>query len=135
VGEIIYKEISYQIQGAFFEVYKALGNVHKESVYHRALIDELERAGLRTDSQKQIGVYYRNKKVGSYVPDLVVEDLILIELKCKPHLTRDDLSQFWHYLRGSTYKVGYLVNFGSLGSVELIRRVYDTARSLAKSSV
>ena len=132
MAEIVYKELSYKIQGAFYEVYKALGNVHKEGVYHSALIEELQRAGLKVDSQKKIDVYYRNKKVGVYIPDLVVEDAVLIELKCKPILAKSDIYQFWHYLRCSEYRVGYLANFGSERKVQLMRRVYDNARVLSR---
>jgi len=94
MAEIIYKELSYKIQGAFYKVYKALGNVHKEGVYHAALVEELEQSGLKVESQKKIDVYYSGKKVGVYVPDLVVEDLVIIELKCKPVLVRRLISPY-----------------------------------------
>ena len=132
MAEILYKELSYKIQGAFYSVRKALGNVHKENVYHSALIEEFERIGLKVENQKQIGVYYRDKKVGVYVPDLVIEDSVIIELKCKPVLADNDVDQFWHYLKGSEYRLGYLVNFGSDKGIQVIRRVYDTARALSR---
>jgi len=84
---------------------------------------------LKTEKEKRINVYYGDKKVGTYVPDLIVNDAILIEIKAKPRLIKDDIKQFWYYLKGSEYKVGYLINFGSSGGVEIIRRIYDTARS------
>jgi len=109
-------------------VYKAFGNAFKESVYHNALAEELRQNNINIISQKRINIFYRDKKVGVYVPDLIVNDAIVVEIKCKPRLTIEDVRQFWHYLKGSEYKVGYLVNFGHSGRVELIRRVYDTAR-------
>jgi len=126
--KILFKELSYKIQGAFFEVYKNLGNSHKEIVYHKALVHELENNGFKVDDQKRINVNYKGKYVGVYVPDIIVDDAILLELKCKPRLIPNDVKQFWQYLRGSDYKLGYLVNFGSAGKVEYIRRVYDKAR-------
>ena len=130
MNKLLYKELSYTLQGAFFTIYKTFNNAHKENIYHNALIEELRKLKINTQNQKQLPVYYQNKKVGTYVPDLIVEDSILVELKCKPRLTLDDIKQFWHYLKVSDYKVGYLVNFGSIGKVEYIRRVYDTARTI-----
>lgn len=129
MGELLYKDLSYQIQGSFFEVYKPFGNSFKEKVYHRALVEELERRGLKVESEKRIDIYFKGKKVGTYIPDIIVNNSIIIEIKCKIMLTREDLKQFWNYLKGSKYKVGYLVNFGATERVEYIRRVYDTARS------
>lgn len=131
--QLLCKDLSYQIQGAFYEVYKAFGNSFKESVYHKALIEELQRRELAVDDRKRIDIYYKGKMVGSYVPDLVVDRTIVIELKCKTMLTKDDLKQFWYYLKGSEYRLGYLVNFGSIGKVEYVRRIYDSARNLSRN--
>ncbi len=127
-AKLLYKEESYLIQGGAFEIYKQFRNRHKEKVYSRALIEYLKNNELIVDEEKQIPVYFQNKKVGAYVPDIVIVDKILIELKCKPDITQDDIKQFWYYLRCSNYKVGYLINFGSSKGVQIIRRVYDTAR-------
>ena len=129
MGYLLYKELSYKLQGAFFAVYKEFGNAYKEVIYHNALIEELKNIDIYVESERHINVYYRDKKVGVYVPDLVIENSIIAEIKCKPRLTQEDIKQFWYYLKGSEFKVGYLVNFGSLGKVEYIRRVYDTARN------
>lgn len=127
MGKLLYPELSYKIRGAFYKVYRSFGNSFKESVYHNALVQELESLNLKVDSQKRIDIFYEGKKVGTYVPDIIV-DGVIIELKCKPMLIKEDVQQFWHYLKGSDCKVGYLVNFGKAGGVEVIRRVYDTAR-------
>lgn len=126
---LLYKEESYLIQGGAFNIYKQFRNRHKEKVYHRALIEYLRNKGLRVETEKQIPIYFEGNKVGIYIPDIVINDCIFIELKCKPRLTRDDVKQFWHYLKGSEYRVGYLMNFGGINGVETMRRVYDTARS------
>lgn len=62
MSKILYKELSYKIQGAFYDVYKSLGNGFKEGVYHRALMEALKSKGLKVDSQKRINVYYQEKK-------------------------------------------------------------------------
>ena len=79
------------------------------------------------DNQKRIDIYFEGEKVGTYVPDKIVNEKILIEVKCKPFLTRDDEKQFWCYLKASEYKIGLLVNFGTK-RLEFKRRVYDMAR-------
>lgn len=127
--KLLYKEESYIIQGGAFEVYKQFRNRHKEKVYQRALIEYLTNKGLSVIQEKQIPIYFQNKKVGIYIPDIVVNDCIFIELKCKLNISQDDIKQFWHYLKCSNYKIGYLINFGSSKGVQILRRIYDTARS------
>ena len=127
-NKIIYKELSYIVQGAFFQIYKKLGNYFKEKIYHRALIEEFNKLEIPTENERRIKIFYNDKLMGTYIPDLIVDSKILIEIKCKPNLLPPDIRQFWHYLRASDYKVGYLTNFGSTSKVEYIRRVYDTAR-------
>jgi len=125
---LLYKNESYIIRGGCYEVYKKFRNRHKENIYLRALVQYFLAKGLSIDKEKQIPIYFQGKKVGIYVPDIIVNDIIFIELKCKAYLTKDDIRQFWYYLTSSEYKVGYLINFGKTNGVEIIRRVYDTAR-------
>ena len=127
-AQLLYEKESYAIRGGAFAVYKQFRNRHKENVYLRALAEHLRTAGLIVEQEKQLPVYFNSKKVGTYVPDLVIGDRILIELKCKPAITRDDVKQFWYYLKGSDYRVGFLINFGAPNGVQMMRRVYDTAR-------
>ena len=131
---LLYKELSYQVQGAFFEVYKAMGCSFKEKAYDNALSDEMViYRKLSVERQKRIGIYFKGRNVGTYIPDQIVEQKIIIEIKAKTFLTKQDIAQFWNYLKGSEYKLGYLVNFGKPGGVEYIRRVYDTVRQKAKA--
>lgn len=127
ISNFLYEAESYEIRGAVFAVWKAFRGVFKESVVEGALVHELAIRGLKVESQKRILIFYRDKKVGTYVPDLVINEAILLELKAKPFLTAEDERQFWYYLRGSSYRLGFLVNFGPK-KVEIKRRVYDKAR-------
>ncbi|MAF79589.1 GxxExxY protein [bacterium] len=126
--KFLHKQESYAVQGAAFEVYKEFRNRHKEKVYGRAMVACLKANKLQVEQEKRIPIYFREEKVGTYIPDIVVNDCIFIELKCKPQITRDDIKQFWYYLKGSKYKVGYLINFGASNGVQIERRVYDIAR-------
>ena len=92
-AKLLYKDESYLIQGGAFKVYKEFRNRHKESVYQKALAECLKTAGLLIDREKQIPIYFQNKKVRVYTPDITVNNTIFIELKCKPGLTLEDIKQ------------------------------------------
>lgn len=128
VNDFLYEKESYLIRGACFEVWKEFKGMFKESVIDKALTVALEARGLKVESQKRIDIYFKQKKVGTYVPDKIVNDIILLELKSKSFLTKQDIEQFWKYLKGSKYKLGFLINFSST-KLTIKRVVYDTARS------
>ncbi len=121
--KLLHAEETYEIRGACFWVWKEFGGAFKESVIHRALLQELRHRNLSVESQKQIPLYYRGEKVGIYTPDLVINGKVLVELKCKSFLTREDEKQFWRYIKGSNYSVGMLINFGPR-KLEIRRRIY-----------
>ena len=126
--KLLYEKESYLIIGGAFEIYKQFRNRHKEIVYLRAYSSYLKDKGLFIETEKQIPVYFNGKKVGIYTPDIIVNNCIFIELKCKPKLSQDDIKQFWYYLKATDYKIGFLINFGASNGVEFIRRIYDSAR-------
>jgi len=103
--KLLYEEITYQTRGACFKIWKEFGGAFKEKIVDNALEEELKSRSLKVESQKRIDIYYNNKKVGTYVPDKIVNGSILLEVKCKPFLTREDEIQFWHYLKSSKYKL------------------------------
>lgn len=130
--KLLYKKESYEIRGICFNLYKKFRNAYKEIIYHNALVHELGQKDFSIEKNKQIPIIYNGKKLGVYVPDIIVDNKILIELKSKPFLTKDDYNQFWQYLKGSSFKVGFLINFGNANGVEIIRRIYDAARVSAE---
>ena len=126
--ELLYEQESYKIRGCCFELYKELGCGHKEVVYQRGLVEKLKNQGLFIETQKQLPVFVQGKKVGIYVPDIIVNEIIMLEIKAKEFIVKQDVRQFWQYLKATSYKLGFLINFGKPGGVEIIRKVYDTAR-------
>lgn len=126
--KLIFEDESYLIRGACFAVYKNFRNTQKEIVYQRSLFEELKTKGFYVEKEKSLPVYYLGKKVGVYIPDLVINNVIIVELKAKPFIHKDDLQQFWHYLKNSEFKLGFLVNFGEPDGVKIIRKVYDSVR-------
>ena len=127
VEDFLFEKESYIIRGACFEVWKEFGGAFKESIIDRALTKALKAKGLQVDDQKRIDIFFKNEKVGTYVPDKVIENKIILELKVKQFLTKQDTEQFWKYLKGSNYKLGFLVMFTSQKLI-IKRIVYDKAR-------
>lgn len=121
---LLYENESYNIRGLIYNIYKKFRNYHKELIYHNALFNDLIELNYQVDKNKKISIYHKEKKVGIYIPDLVINDIIVVELKCKPRITIDDRKQFWHYLKASKYKLGLLVNFGAADGVEIERKIF-----------
>jgi GxxExxY protein len=110
-ANIIYADLSYEIMGAIFEVHKELGPGFLESVYEKALIEELTRRRIKVESQKVIDLSYKSKKIGVHRLDIVVEDKVVIELKTAERFSIHHKAQLTSYLKASGYKLGILVNF------------------------
>jgi len=125
---LIFPEESYVIRGACFTIYKKFRNTQKESIYQRSLKEELRNKGLVVEREKQLPIYHLGTKVGTYTPDLIVNNSIILELKAKPFLHKEDIRQFWYYLKNSEFSLGLLINFGESNGVKIIRRIYNTAR-------
>lgn len=127
VIDFLYEKESYEIRGACFDVWKSFGGAFKETIVDRALTKSLEKRGLIVENQKRINIYFEDEKVGTYVPDKIINKRVLLELKSKQFITKQDIDQFWKYLKGSQYKLGFLINFGP-DKLTIKRIVYDTAR-------
>ncbi|OGZ99924.1 MAG: elongation factor 4 [Candidatus Sungbacteria bacterium RIFCSPHIGHO2_02_FULL_41_12b] len=130
---LLYEDLTYKIRGVLFQVRKKIGLGHKEQVYHNALEIEFKNAGLLYESKKNIPILYEGRNIGTYQPDFVVENKVLIELKALPEIGRPQVEQTWSYPKGCEYKVALLVNYGST-DLEIKRIVYDTARNVSALS-
>jgi GxxExxY protein len=104
-------KLTYEINGAVFEVNRLLGAGFLEKVYENALLQELRIRGLKADNQIPISVRYKDIVVGEYFADIVVEDRIIIEIKAVDRLMKIHDAQILNYLKATTYKVGLLINF------------------------
>lgn len=108
-----YERITEKIIGCAFTVYNNLGSGYLESVYERCMLIELKKAGLYTESQHPIKVFYENEIVGEFIADLIVEESVIIELKAINQLTKIHEAQLVNYLVSTGKDVGLLINFGS----------------------
>ncbi len=121
--KLLYQELSYKVRGAIFEVYKKLGPYHKEKVYGNALAEELIKRQIKFSRQKRVDIKYNQKKVGTYIPDFVIEDKVILELKATKFIHQSAIKQLYYYLNGTPYRLGFLVNFNQPKKVKIIRRV------------
>jgi GxxExxY protein len=122
MGKMQYSELTEKIIGCAFIVYNKMGFGYLESVYEKCLLIELAKAGLNTESQKRINVYYDKELVGEFVADIVVEEIIILELKSIRQLAKVHEAQLVNYLVSTGKDVGLLVNFGET-KVEIKRKV------------
>ena len=97
--------------GAVFEVSNTLGAGFLEKVYQRALLQELQLRQIRAVAEVSLTVTYKGRNVGDYFADIVVDDKLVIELKCVAHLANEHTAQCLNYLRASGLPVCLLVNF------------------------
>ena len=100
-SNIIYPDLSYKIMGAVFEVHKKLGPGFLESVYQKALIEELSGRGMNVKTEKVIDLTYKDKKIGVHRLDLVVEDKVVVELKTVEGFSIHHKAQLISYLKAS----------------------------------
>ena len=108
-------EISYHIRGAALEVYNTLGPGFLESIYHKALLRELQSRGLNVQSEVPVNIYYKGELLekNALRLDLVVEDKVIIELKSVETLLPIHFKQLRTYLRLYNKELGWLINFGA----------------------
>ncbi|MCQ2273873.1 MAG: GxxExxY protein [Bacteroidales bacterium] len=111
--EFLYKEESYQIIGALFEVHKQLGCGFLEKIYQEALALEFSQRGIPFEREKKLDVLYKSHPLNlHYYVDFVCYDKIIVELKAVESLLDSHKSQIINYLKMGNYQLGILANFG-----------------------
>ncbi len=103
---------------AFYTVYNTLGFGFLEKVYERAMIIELQRVGLHGRSQVPLKVHYFGQDVGDYFADLIIENVLVVELKAAESLSPEHEAQLLNYLRATDIEYGLLLNFGKTPQIK-----------------
>jgi GxxExxY protein len=120
----IYREEGYRLMGAAFEVYNELGYGMAEEIYQESLEIEFELRDMAFQCKSELTCHYKGRTLKKrYVPDLLVFGCLVVELKAVTQLTSEHEAQLFNYLRIVRQPVGYLVNFGSKGSLEWKRLI------------
>jgi GxxExxY protein len=109
--ELLHRESTKEIIDSLYKVQNALGCGLLERVYSNALIWDLELKKRKVVSQQEFRVLYRDRDVGIYYADLVVEDKVIVEVKSVENIDDVHRAQLLNYLRISGLRVGLLVNF------------------------
>ena len=108
---VLHKELSFEIVGAAMEVLNTLGHGLNEKVYENALVAELRSRGIRVEQQKRLSVVYKNILVGEYVPDLLVDEKVILDTKVIEAISDAEVGQVMNYLRIAKLELGILLNF------------------------
>ena len=119
-------EITYEIRGAIYDVYKDLGPGLLESVYEEALCFELEQRGLKVERQVQVPVIYKGNVLKTELRlDVLVEDKVIVELKSVEEMKKVFSKQLLTYLRLMNRRVGLLVNFNTDDILKSVHRIVN----------
>lgn len=126
MGELLYKDLSYQIRGVAYAVKKKYGLGHKEVLYQRSFAEQLDGQKVRYEREKRIEVYSPDsgKIMCYYQPDFLVDNKIIVELKAKEIVSKSDIDRIYSYLKNSVYELGFFINYGSK-DVEIKRIIYS----------
>lgn len=123
MSSILHRDLTKSILKLFYDVYNELGYGFLERVYQNSLYYELKENGFQVETQKKIKVYYKGNEVGEYIADIIVNDLVILELKAQECLVEANEFQLINYLKATECEVGLLLNFGK--KPEFIRKVYQ----------
>jgi GxxExxY protein len=107
------ENLTQKIIGCAMPVHQALGPGFLESVYQNALLIELRHAGLQCEANSRIPVHYREENVGDFIADILVENLVILELKAVNEIHPSHEAQLVNYLHATRLEIGLLLNFGS----------------------
>lgn len=121
-----HSELTGKILGAFFQVHRELGYGFSEKVYEKSLYILLTELGMKVEAQVPLHVHYHGQRVGEYIADLIVNEVVLLELKAGEKIADDHAAQLLNYLKATNIEVGLVLNFGP--AAEFRRKVYDNER-------
>ena len=110
-----HEELTHKIIGCAYTVFNQLGFGFLESVYRKAMVIELCKAGLNVEEEMALQVHYNDIVVGDFSIDLFVEDTVVVELKSVQNTVEGHEVQLVNYLNGLKKDIGLLINFGPSG--------------------
>jgi len=131
----LYKNLGFKLLGICFNIHNTYGCGHNERIYQSLLKERFEKEKIKFLPQPKIPVFSKltGKKIGLYIPDFLLEDKIIIEIKATGILLKRQEIQLLEYLKTTPYEVGYLINFG-LPKLYYKRFIYTNDRKTFLSS-
>ncbi len=128
--EYPHAELTGKVIGVFYDVYNELGFGFAEEVYHQAMVLALREAKFQIESKAKIPVYFRGRAIANYEADILVEGVLILELKAASALDSAHEAQLLNYLRATDIELGLLLNFGTKPTVR--RRIFDNERKRSR---
>ena len=125
--KLIEKDLVYKIVGCAIAVHNEIGHGFREKTYENALCVEFKHEGLEYAQQSVFPVMYRSEKVDRYIPDLIVENKIIVDTKTVESIIDEHRGTILNYLRVTYLHVGLIINYKH-PKLEWERLVLDTAR-------
>lgn len=123
--------LSYKVIGLAIEVHRTLGPGLLESAYQACLIYELQKAGLKVEKEVGIPIKYKEIKLDQgYRMDLLIENILVIELKTVEEFTSVHFAQILTYLKLGNYPLGLLINFNSKILKNNIKRFINSNKEI-----
>ncbi|MBU2037332.1 GxxExxY protein [Patescibacteria group bacterium] len=113
--DLIYPELSYQIMGILFDVWKEVGAGHKENFYQRAAANDFRNGKLSFEEQLPVKINYKGKFIGIYYFDFLIDSKIILEIKVRNYFRKKDIDQLYSYLRARKLKLGIIAHFTNTG--------------------
>ena len=129
LGGVRHLEITRQIVGAFFEVYGELGYGFLESVYRAAMSIALRERGLAVEAEVELKAKFRGRAVGTFRADLLVENVVVVELKAARGIDQAHIAQGLNYLRCTSLETGLILNFGPRPQIRRLAFANERKRS------
>lgn len=117
-----HQELTKSLIGIYYDVYNELGYGFLEKVYQNSMLIELNKRGFEVENQKKLNVHYKNEIVGEYIPYIIVNNSVIIELKCVEYMVEAHECQLLNYLKATDCEVGLLLNFGK--DPQFIRKIF-----------
>lgn len=130
---LIYEKESYILRGLFMKIYNELGPGHRESIYTKALSQELKENKIPFEKEKHVKIIRKGELLGTFRIDFITWNKIIIEIKALEFLPAVSERQIQSYLSGSQYRLAFLVNFGAR-RLQIIRKINDRAKRSALSA-
>ncbi len=120
--KVLFKNESYEIQGAIFEVYREMGCGFLEAVYQECLEKEFARKRIPFASQPELQLAYKGDPLKQiYKPDFICYEKIIVEIKAVKDIAPEHKAQVINYLKATNIKLGLLVNFGTYPKASIVR--------------
>jgi len=110
-----FEQLTHKVIGCAYKVFNTLGFGFLESIYHKAMLIELDKEGLSVESEKALKVYYDDSAIGEFSADIFVENELIVELKSVESLSKAHEVQVVNYLTALKKAIGLLINFSPTG--------------------